>query len=285
VAQRQKARRRASYLEFLPTLTTEPAHPDWEQLYGFARTIGDLPASTFDINVMLCEFPALCARLAVEIGLRESNLFPGFWQGMEDLPFFWHLVPFAAWKTSVTFCARRLREQLMDANLEPAGVDAIVRRSFEGLLERLGGRSLAFELLANALHDALFGAANRTNDPLALARTPLGEQLLLRRLRDELQELFRRHSEGRWPPGSRVLDALDRLAPGVPLWKKLLDVIPPTAAVRRPAILAPLLTAHLCGHGQTVTTELTIELRNLQAFDPEWFDQAHATVLTLIIAK
>jgi hypothetical protein len=276
--------RRAAYLEFLPTLAADPAHPDWEQLYSFARTIGDLPASTFDINAMLCEFPALCARLAVEIGLRERNLFPAFWQGMEDLPFFWHLVPFAAWKTSVTFCAGRLREQLTGAGLERARADDVVHGSFEDLLQRLGGRSLAFELLANALHDALFGAANRPNDPLAVARTPMGEPLLLGRLRDEFQELLRRHSEGRWPSGSRVLDAVDRLAPGVPLWKKLLDVFPTTAAVRRPAMLAPLLTAHLCGHGQPAAPELAIELRNLQAFDPEWFDQAHAAVLTLIIA-
>lgn len=285
VALPNKVDRRAAYLEFLPTLAGEPGHPDWEQLYAFARTIGDLPASTFDINAMLCEIPALCARLAVEIGLGERNLFPAFWQGMEDLPFFWHLVPFEAWKTSVMFCARRLREQLTGAGLEAARVEVIVHSTFEDLLERLGGRSLAFELLANALHDALFGAANRPNDPLAVARTPLGEPLLLGQLHDRLQELFHRHSEDRWPPGSRVLDAISRLAPGVPLWRKLLDVIPSTAAVRRPVIMAPLLTAHLCGHGQTVARELAIELRNLQAFDPEWFDQAHATVLTLIIAK
>lgn len=281
----KKALRRAAYLEFLPALAADPAHPDWEQLYAFARTIGDLPASTFDINAMLCEVPALCARLAVEVGLRDRNLFPAFWQGMEDLPFFWHLVPFEAWRTSATFCAGRLREQLMSAGLDPARVDGIVRSSFGDLLERLGGRSPAFELLAHALHDALFGASNRPNDPLALARTPLGEPVLLGRLRDEFQELLRRHSESRWPSGSRVLDAVDRLAPGVPLWKKLLDAFPTTAAVRRPAMLAPLLTAYLGGHGQPVAPELAIELRNLQAFDPEWFDQAHAAVLTLIIAK
>lgn len=285
VALPKKGLRQEAYLKFLPALAADPAHPDWEQLYAFARTIGDLPASTFDINAMLCEVPALCARLAVEVGLRNPNLFPTFWQGMEDLPFFWHLVPFAAWKTSVTFCASGLREKLIGAGLEPARVDAIVRGSFEDLLERLGGRSLAFELLANALHDALFGASNRPNDPLAIARTPRGEPLLLGRLRGELQELLRRHSDGRWPPGSRVLDAVDRLAPGVLLWKKLLDAFPATAAVRRPAMLAPLLTAYLCGHGQPVAPELAIELRNLQAFDPEWFDQAHATVLTLIIAQ
>lgn len=285
VAMPNKARRREAYSEFLPELAEDPGHPDWEHLYAFARTIGDLPASTFDINAVLCEFPGVCARLAVEVGLREPNVFPAFWQGMEDLPFFWHLVPFAAWKTSVTFCAGRLREQLEIAGLERGRVDEFVRATFECLLERLGARSLAFELLADALHDVLFGAVNRPNDPLAVARTPVGESLLLRRVHEELQELLRRHSEGRWPPGSRVLEAVDWLTPGYPLWKKLFDGMPSTATARRPAILGPLLTAYLCGDNQRSSPELAIELRKLQAFDPQWFDQAHAAVLTLMIAK
>src|SRR5690606_18208226 len=121
---------------------------------------------------------------------------------------------FTAWRTSVSFCAGRLREQLGVAGLERARVDELVRASLEGVLERLGARSMAFELIADALHDALFGAANRPNDPLAFARTPAGEPVLLGRLRDDLQELLRRHSEGRWPPGSRVLEAVERVARG-----------------------------------------------------------------------
>lgn len=278
-------KRDLAYFEFLPELAENPGHADWETLYAFARTIGDLPASTFDINAVLCRFPALCARLAVEVGLRERNLFPAFWQGLEDLPFFWYLVPFASWRTSVMFCAGRLREQLTGAGLERARVDTIVRGSFDDFLAQLGRRSLAFELVANALQDALFGAVSRPNDPLAVARTPFGESLLLRRLQDEIQDLPRRHCEGHWPTGSRVLDTVERLAPGVPIWKKLFDVLPTTAQYKRPVTLAPLLAAHICGYGQQSPPELAIELRRLQAFDPEWFDQAHAAALTLIIAS
>lgn len=277
--------RSASYRELLGRIQEHPDHADWEPLLDYTRTLGDLPAATFEVIRILSEFPGLSARAAIDVGMRSPDSFAALWEGMEELPFFWWLVPFEAWRSAASLRAEQLRQGLISVGMERDQVEAHVRTNLGRVFKLLARRSPGFEILANGVSDAIFGPEIRQNDPLALIGSPAGEQYLLGILSDDAQSLLRRHTVDRWPPGSHLRLAAEELRPRVPMWDRLVRALPQAAGHCRPALLAPLVAACICGFGEKSSPPLATELRGLQAFDPEWFDQSHANALALIIAN
>lgn len=96
--------RAAALDEVIAALATDYVDPGWSELEYLAGHLGHLPLASFDLWRRFAHSPAGMAALA----LRMSGLPHGFVQRFTvELPFVWELVPYKAWRESVS----RLRAQ------------------------------------------------------------------------------------------------------------------------------------------------------------------------------
>lgn len=275
--------RREAHHKVLKEMAADPLHSDWDLLLNYVRTVGDLPTSTFEVVRALVEHPALVARCAIEIGLQAPERLSALWEGLEDLPFFWQLVPFTSWLAAVAYQADLIRDGLTATSLSATRIAELVKTSIDGSLAALESRSLGLGIVVQCISETLFGVVVQGSE-LSLARSPAGSQFLIRRLANEgAQELMRRHGESAWPSGDELRRVLAE--PRFPIWPTVVNALPGAVVHRQPVLWAPILTACICGYATPASGALTVELRRLRAFDPEWFDLACATTLTLILAK
>ncbi len=276
-------RRREAHHKVLKGMTADPAHPDWELLLNYVRTVGDLPTSTFEVVRALVDHPAAVVRCAIEVGLQSPERLSALWDGLEDLPFFWQLVPFTSWLAAVRYQAEQLRDAVTGSSMSPTRITEFVKSSIDSCLVSLEGRSLGLGIVVQCISEALFGVPVQGSE-LSLARSAAGSQFLTRRLADEgAQELMRRHGESAWPSGGEMLRVIADQR--FPVWMTVTGALPDVVVDRQSVLWAPLLAACICGYAAPAPPTLAVELRRLRAFDPEWFDLAYATTLALILAK
>lgn len=274
--------RREAHHKVLAAMEIDPVHPDWDLLLSYVRTVGDLLTSTFDVVRAFVDHPAVVARCAIEIGMQAPERLSALWEGLEDLPFFWQLVPYTSWLAAVRYQADQLRDGLTATNLSQTRISELVKTSIDVCLASLESRSLGLGIVVRCVSEVLFGVPVH-GSVLSLARSTAGSQFLTRRLADEgAQGLMRRHGESAWPSGGEMLRVIADHR--FPVWTTVVGALPDAVVHRQPVLWAPLLAACLCGYAVPASSTLAVELRRLRAFDPEWFDFAYATTLALILA-
>lgn len=262
--------REAALDRILVAMSGDVNHPAWVSLEGFVATLGELPATTFDVIDRLIAHPAACAMALVVWG---TTRFDALWYGLERLPFLWELVPARAWRDAVAVWARGALDGV------PEDLRATVR---EALTAQLGALRSQVAMRSPSVAVALTDAARRagitpTGDreyatvAQLLSAAPQADAVAGGNVADVTQRAWRAHADAQWPEWSGMLPALAELRAGVA--PPLRALVPVPDDHRSPALAAPVYAALCAAAGAPVSLATLFELRRLREFDAEaWLD-------------
>jgi hypothetical protein len=244
--------------EVVASLGADFGHPDWRLMNEYLAAMKTLPASTFDPIKAIAQSPDAAVKALFQA--RDAEHFDVIWDGLEDLPFLWKLVPVRSW----LHAAREYRDYVSArlAEMEASSLDPVrlARETILRVVEWAARRSLHLGWLRLLLRDVFDQEAEAPE--IALEQR---KQMLLRQ-------------PGRWPECSQELDALlDELR--VP--KQLRDLS--DLSYRHSVLNAPTLAAAAAVDGHALDDHLIFELRRMRAFDEEWFEHAHAQAFIQIL--
>ncbi len=251
--------------EIIETLASDFLNEDWEKVEQLAGHVAHLPLPTLDIWRCFSHSPLGMAALA----LRLSSLKPEFIiRFSQELPFAWETIPFEGWQAAMSQldaqCVELFGEQCGPAVLKPH----LCRRI--QLLKSLNG-ALAF-LLGIAAKEWL-PETQREVDALKF----LGQQttrILFEGENSKLMELRRRHADDQWPQDLQSLWSSIDLDPR---FESCLHT--GAEGFRTWVINIPIILAVQTMTNKTINwfhdAELIHALRNYQAFDPDWFEDAY----------
>lgn len=246
----KRQERKLALDEVIAALSEDFDHPDWANLLRYLDELQTLPASAFDPVQALRRQPAAAVMALFLVGAEER--FRAIWNGLEDLPFLWTLVPVRAWVQA----ARRLRDHMRAVTPEGLGLDpeALARERIMQTMAWAAQRALHLGWLPLAAPE-LFGEGTAPS----VLHKPQYDAVL-------------RHA-GQWP----------RWRHGESL-QALLDACEVPESCRyhneydeRHAVLnAPVLAATAAIVGHSFEKEIVFELRRMRIFNEDWFAHAHA---------
>ncbi|MBN1207510.1 MAG: hypothetical protein JXB05_21745 [Myxococcaceae bacterium] len=251
----------------------DPGHPHWVQLSGFLSTLGSLPASTYEIVRCMAENPT-----AVVLAWLKDGLSGTLWAGLEQLPFMWALVPARTW-------VHVLRKELAlraehEALLAKEGLPISVRADF---LRRLWAeaplRASWMPCLLDLFHLTLKDVPPGPQPTVHMAKTEVGRTVLHQALQQAAQDLLSTHADVRWPEMEPRQAEWEKLWREIPREYQLAPRMPYQASVLR----APQIAAASAARAISLSAELTLELRQLRAFDDQWFDTAYGMTLACLL--
>ena len=251
--------------EIIEVLASDFLNEDWEKVEQLAGQVGHLPLPTLDIWRRFMHSPRGMAALA----LRLSSLKPEFiTRFSQELPFAWETIAFVDWQ--VAMC--QLEAQCEALFGEQSGLVVLKPHlnSRIQLLTSLNG-SIAF-LLGIAATEFL----PDTQKEVAALKY-LGQQakrILFEGENSKLMALRRLHADDQWPNDLQSLWSSIDLDPRV---ESCLHT--GAEGFRTWVINIPIILAVQAVIGQTIDwfhhTERIHALRNYQAFDPDWFEEAY----------
>ena len=251
--------------EIIEALASDYLHEDWEKVEQLVGQVGHLPLPTLDIWRRFAHLPRGMAALA----LRLSSLKPEFiTRFSQELPFAWEAIAFEGWQVAM----RQLEAQCVALFGEQSG-PAVLKPHLSSrvqLLTSLNG-SLAF----------LLGIAAREWFPDTCREVELlkvvglqANQVLFEGENSKLMELRRLHADDQWPNDLQSLWSSIDLDPGVASYLHA-----GAEGFRTWVINIPIILAVQAMTGQTIdwfhAAERIHALRNYQAFDPDWFEEAY----------
>ena len=272
--------------ELLKRMVRDPTHPEWPHLVPYIETLGELPATTFDVVDAMAENPASCVYglLAGQAKLEFRDL----WSAFEELPFMWELVGVQQWIDGVRTWWKTylLRMDALEDSVRDQMVE-VYRSTYANTCEQLRlrapGFSLIHELIARHVFGDRLGSGSSLTNMLAHP-SGAGRRFLLDDRKTALQELLRRHADSEWP----ISDAT-RVVRGA-----LLHELPDELAIlerfdtrlRRDQIsvsCAPVLAALASTSGFLLRQEQIFAIRQLKAFDLNWFQRCYDTTLATAV--
>ena len=251
--------------EIIETLASDFRNEDWGKVEQLAGQTGHLPLPTLDIWRRLAHSPRGMAALALRFSSLKSEFITRFSQ---ELPFAWEAIAFSDWQVAM----RQLEAQCVDLFGEQDG-QSVLRPHLSGRIQLLTSRngSLAF-LLGIAAAKWL---PDTEKDVTGLKNVGQGaRQILFEGEDSKLMALRRLHAEDEWPGDlSSVWSSID-LDPRV---ESCLHT--GAESFRTWVINIPILLAAQAVTGQTIEwfqhAERIHALRNYQAFDEDWFEDAY----------
>lgn len=255
--------REAAFHGLLQEMTQDIDHADWPRLVAMARTLGTLPATTFEAVRALArnKVAAVMVLLAA-----ASNDFDAIYRNLEELPFFWHLVSPRDWLRAV----RRLHAAHVQCAKEGG-----LRQTPEQLTEeRLGGivERLAIWHPAHPVLATFLMRGTGSGPVAALSGGREDDVRFWREFKRLRGELLSRHAEDSWPI-ARIARESGAMAPER---KRCLENQP---GFQHDILIAPYEAAYLAISEKSLPDEHIVELRLLRTFDEEWFDRAYALAL------
>ncbi|EYF08671.1 STY4851/ECs_5259 family protein [Chondromyces apiculatus] len=272
---KQMQARQRAFSEVVETLAGDFGHPDWPRMQSFLRTLGVWPASTLDAVRALASHPGASA---VALLKASSNDFDRLWDGLEQLSLLWSLIPICAWLRA----ARQLLRWVTSKPQFREALDWSTSRAVSELLANFAAcgpqRARFLAVVTELIHLTLLGM------PPQPGGSTLGhsDALHARLSSSERPALLRRHTHDTWPAWEVRQAAVIYRVPNSLLEPELLL---PEFPCRDGIINAPALAAAISMHGITTDDTLRFHMRRLRAFDETWFDVAHATALTRMIAR
>lgn len=251
--------------EITEALASDFLNEDWEKVEQLAGQVGHLPLPTLDIWRRFAHSPRGMAALA----LRLSSLKPEFiTRFSQELPFAWETIAFEDWQVAM----RQLEAQCVALFGEQSGLAVLQPHLSKRiqLLTSLNG-SLAF----------LLGIAAREWSPDTRREVELlklvglqANQVLFEGENCKLMELRRLHADDQWPNDLQSLWSSIDLDPRVAYCLHVGD-----EGFRTWVINIPIILAVQAMTGQTIDwfhdAERIHVLRNYQAFDQDWFEEAY----------
>ena len=269
---------------------------DWASLRPFVATLGQFPATTFDVMPRIASQGVLAAYALLKA---DDGSFMRVWNGLEELPFVWHLVPVTAWvKAARVLYHDRRRET---AELKKLNIPVTLGDPLLPWRANPFARFLA--VLQDLFAATVVGVDEPPDDCVRKARDPDARALVLERLmltvaplqqevRTEIAEDLARELV----PVGGVLRALVELQeivshdghrrPALSAGTFLKDFGARLDGTPTPAgrvAYAAALTAAYAYSGERASYDLLFRLRGYRSAAYELFDMAHATYLTLLL--
>ena len=270
----------------LQRIGSDPEDGDWVLVGQYLDSLAALPANTYEVIKALVRHPNAVALAAMNSV--SSPRFPIMWEQLERLPFLWALVPFRSWigaTRSLLLAHRRVWDKLpvdLQTTYDPT---ASVRALLSRLRDHADRRSPFLECTADALAVLLFGGVPNPG-LLAKAMQHSDAREILAYL-DEAHNRLRIRNEGRTWPQQRMGTMLDRM--GVTQDdQQLIPWIRPRRQDTNSVLNAPVVAAAislLIPEERIVDRETVIALQEMRSFDSEWFDEAHALAMAVILPK
>lgn len=238
---------------------------EWDELPKLFDTFGTLPSTTFDVLRSAAHEPSMaCAALFRCGGDVESVR--RIWDGMEQLPFLWALVPASTWLQTAT----QFDRWCLELSVEDRALAAKHARFYAAPLSLAGkDRSPLLVLIYEFLVESSSLLTSTPNGWFSYPR-----QALEFLLKDNAQKLLIRHAESRWPVNVVPVRTTADIELGDDSVVQALEGI--GSAHRQKVLKIPYLIGLAVGSDQRIAAESQLSVRRLRSFDPAWFDLAHA---------
>jgi len=251
--------------ELIEELAMNFCHEDWEKVEQLAGQIGHLPLPTLDLWRHFARSPRGMAALALRFGSLKPDFITRFAQ---ELPFAWEAIAFADWRSAIS----ELDVQCKNVFGEQSG-PVVLAPHLSSRIQLLTSMNGALAFILGIAAKEWLPDTQRDVDLLKY----LGLQanhILFEGESSKLMKLRRMHAEDDWPEDLKSLWSSIQLDPRVAPCLHTHNEGYRTWVINIPIILA----------AQAATTQ-TIDwfqyadrihaLRNYQAFDPDWFDEAY----------
>jgi hypothetical protein len=263
------ADRMAAMKPHLATMASDWTHPDWPLVEAYARLLGDIPASTFNLFRALVTVPEACAALAMRAAGWAPTDLVSVIDGLDELAFMWITLPISAWSTAFAELHRVLDAVAPDLAL------AEVNARVTSLGRWLPTAPVAFYAW---LVQRVAGGHAESLDPPQLVRMLLGEapdrSKLTRLAYGKL--VLRHHSDDRWPVSDVAL-------PTVPAsWSMVSEH---EVIHRRGVAQAPVIAALVAAGRMPVDRRTAMFIETARAFDEEYFDRCFQLTFAAILAS
>jgi hypothetical protein len=245
--------------------------PEREVLRSQLSIIGRCPAGTLDVVRALTGTPRLAVQFLLESGSRQRRL----WEGLEELPFQWACVPMRVWLDAIREHVQHLRTCITEQSL----LSTVLSTAAPGVFG-----SLPLAAFLPCVHEAAFMTMNGVPEPrdrpiLQMSRQKLS---LVPVFEAQVRAVLQRHANDDWWPTETVFSE-EVVTRGRSEMAALLDRIPANPGFRVHACETPLVLA-ACVLEDAPEIDL-LRLRKVRAFDPDWFDFAHAFALAYALGQ
>jgi len=264
----------AALEQFLDALRADPLHDEWPALLPFFHSLSELPASTYDLFDVMVQRPSVCVYSLLAASPHLD--FRALWESFEDLSFAWELVPVRAWCAG--FRMWWAQQQAMVATFPEQHQVAVretlrshLRRTLNAIHEQLH----AFKLVRDMIEAELFGLEH--GPYIHMVSNGTGRGCLLANRDDAQMDLLRTHAnDPNWPEFRAIRELSESLAERVharfdPLAR--FEASPPRS--RRCVVFAPVQAALAAVCELNLSAEQIFAIRQLQAFDVDWFDHCY----------
>ncbi|NVB37503.1 hypothetical protein G6O69_06640 [Pseudenhygromyxa sp. WMMC2535] len=277
-----KDRRIAALEHILDTLAANPHHVEWAALLPFLYSLAELPASTYDLLDVMVRRPAICVYSL--LGATARLDFRTLWESFEDLSFAWELVPVRAWVAG--FQIWWAQQEAMVAKF-PEEHHAMMRESLRSHMRRtlnaVHEQLHAFKLIRDLIEADLFELD--LGPYLHMVSKGLGRKALLADRDNAHMDLLRTHAnDPNWPVFRAIRELSESLPEQIPASFDSVarfKASPPRS--RRCVVFAPVQAALAAVCDLSLTAEQIFAIRQIQAFDVDWFDHCYDISLACAI--
>ncbi len=244
-------------------------HLEWPRFRALIRAGSPLPASCFEAMCAAARNPAfLASALLREVdpgGQREVR------SEFEEAGVFWQGLPLRAWANAVRSLNRWLTKapELALAMGGHAKALAMTSPSVFGTM----APDLRFLSVVRALGQRAMVGREAGGGERCLSLPPVAIEHVLAL---EAQNLLARHTDDRWPQ-PRLSTDMEEIAGELRSSRH-----PPFCLA---VLRAPYVAARVALDAQYLDSRNSRALRNARAFDPEWFDAAHAFHMASLIQR
>ncbi len=246
-------------------LSTNWSRQEWEDLPKLFDTFGALPCTTFDVLRATAFEPSMACGALLRCG-GDAETVRRIWDGMEQLPFLWSLVPTTTWQQTAAYFDRWCL-QLADGNKELAAKHA---RFYASAVAQAGNNRSPLLVVAHEL----ITRSSRLLPSISNSWFDYPKAALEGLLKDSAQKLLVRHAEDRWPVNLEPVRTTADTELGDDSNVQALEGV--GASHRQQVLKVPYLLGLAVGSDQRIAKESQLSVRRLRSFDPAWFDLAHA---------
>lgn len=270
--------------DLLVRMLRDPGHPEWPHLDPYVVTLGELPATTFDLLDAMALVPGSCV-YALLAGQRRLS-FHALWSAFEDLSFAWELVSISDWIRGIRAwweSSLRALEGCDEATRAWATESFLTR--YRDTTEHVRMRMPAFSVIHELLERRVFARNEESNQSVIRMLTfpgGGGRKPLLDDRNQALQVLRRRHADDRWPMNDTLRVVHEHIMSKLPRKLLALDGFDPRMTLHpehRSVALAPVLAALAAACGVSLRPEQIFAIRQLKSFDLEWFQRCYDLTL------
>lgn len=273
-------------MDLVGALGADPDHLEWGQVLDFASALEEFPARTFAILPAMAKEPPALAMLLLQAAAYRKKTFSALWDTFKALPGMWHLVKL----DDLLDAGRRLMESFekTDASLPPElkGLSSTdPKNRMRGIVRMLRQQAPLRAPFLNLLADALSMESDLDLPEVMTRFVTLRRPEALDKRLDELRNRLRiRHSRLEpcdWPNKGR----LDLVIGSSELPKSEVPWIEAKVPHASEVVNAPMVAAAIQASevGKEPSERAVGALKYLRAFDPIWFDEAHAIGLAKLI--